>query len=607
MKIKTISSGLGLCITILLVVIHTALFAQEKKDSPFQFHGSNNTFYQYSDKPGVGSLVPEAFLRNDFNAQLVMFGIPLKGGIFYSTESDESRQQMNHYYLELDVNAIKKRLMPDINIPKVPKIPDVKAPDLEVPDVDIPEIENPIPDSIPEPDIEKPDANLLLKFLSGFKTLEIGRTRPDYSELVLSRVSVDGFNIEYNPKIIYAAVCQGEMHREVTNTFGPYDYFFPQKVAFGKIGFGDSDASHILFSAMKAKDKPDNITHPDSINIYPAENFVTGIDVGISFWEKRIAVKAEGAVSLFTENQNSTTLESFTEGFPNWVTNTFNPTLTTHVDYAYKVEPGINFKNTQINAVYSIVGPGYKTMGNPTLKNDRKTIGGTLNQSLFKNQISFNARFDRFENDLLNWNNNKTQTQIISLTTSIRFKKLPYLVLTYSPNSIENTSESGVMTMDMEMINGILGYNYQISKSSWQSTFMFNHQKALLQHNNEVNETNSAMYNFNHNISLQNGMQFMGEAGYTKMQYSGIDRNIRNLGVGFKFRIGKSIRNSFAVLYKDNVDLDKNLALRYGLNIRVKKFASLKFSVAENMRKLFPTDSFAHRDIIVRSTLLIKW
>ena len=607
MKIHLSSSGLGVCITILLVVIHTTSFAQEKKNSPFQFHGSNNTFYQYSDKSGVGSLVPEAFLRNDFNAQLVLFGIPLKGGIFYSTESDDSRQQMNHYYLELDVNAIKKRLMPDINIPKVPKIPDHTVPDVTAPDVDIPDIENPIPDSIHSPEIEKPNANMLLKFLSGFKTLEIGRTRPHYSELVLDMVSVDGFNIEYDPKIIYAAVCQGEMHREITNTFVPYDFSFPQDVIFGKIGLGDQNASHILFSVMKAKDKPDNIMHPDSINIYPAENFVTGTDARLSFWDNQIYLQAEAAVSLFTENQNSATFESFTGGFPAWVSRTFNPTTSTHVAYAYKVESGLNLKTTQISAVYSIVGPGYKTLGNPMLRNDRKTIGGMIYQSLFKNQVAFNARFDRFENDLLNWNNNKTETQILSLSTSLRLKKLPFIVLTYSPNSMENTSELGVMSMEMQMINGVLGYNYQIRKSSWQTTFIVNRQRSLQQFNSQMNETLINLYKLTHNISLKNGVQIMGEAGIMKSSYSGIEITIHNFGGGCKFQIGKSIRNSFAVLYKDNVDRDKNLALRYGLNIRIRKFASLKLSVSENMRKLFPSDPFSHRDIIVRSTLVIKW
>ena len=53
------------------------------------------------------------------------------------------------------------------------------------------------------------------RFLSIFTTLEIGKCRPNYSELTLKGIAVSGVNIEMNPGLFYAAFSMGKVKRAV--------------------------------------------------------------------------------------------------------------------------------------------------------------------------------------------------------------------------------------------------------------------------------------------------------------------------------------------------------------------------------------------------------
>ncbi len=84
--------------------------AGQKKSSPFAFSGTANLYGQFSDRQGVGSEIPQNFVRAEINPNLTIKDIPLGLDILWSTEQNAMKQSINQVAFRFDAQQFKKQL-----------------------------------------------------------------------------------------------------------------------------------------------------------------------------------------------------------------------------------------------------------------------------------------------------------------------------------------------------------------------------------------------------------------------------------------------------------------------------------------------------------------
>lgn len=236
------------------------------------------------------------------------------------------------------------------------------------------------------------------RVLSMFSTLEFGNCHPNYSEFILKGIPLSGINIEVTPGNFYLAFATGEVRRTIS-PFYTTPMGYDQTLTFGKTGFGKKSGSHVFFSFMKAGDKagsaPDgvgiNAQGVDTLHLSPRSNYVAGTEVRIALFKMKLLLDGEVAASLFTRNTDISESVPGNGDVPDWINNFFKPNISSSVDYAYAVKSTLNLNTTKVSVEARMVGPGFISLGNPFLINDRMTFEGRIDQTFSKNQVVISA------------------------------------------------------------------------------------------------------------------------------------------------------------------------------------------------------------------------
>ena len=169
-------------VSILLIVfiggsfLFPCIIQAQNETSPIQFHGSNKLFGQYANRQGTNSQIPASFWRNDLNMTLTVYGIPISSSFFITSEQSDLRQSINNFRIYFDLKALVKNKAKAFAKNKAKGLLNGKAPGF-------------------------------MRFLSNFKTFEVGKCRPNYSDLTLKGISVSGVNIELTPGKFYDVFC----------------------------------------------------------------------------------------------------------------------------------------------------------------------------------------------------------------------------------------------------------------------------------------------------------------------------------------------------------------------------------------------------------------
>jgi len=177
-----------------------------------------------------------------------------------------------------------------------------------------------------------------MRFLSNFKTFEVGKCRPNYNYLTLKGISVSGVNIEFTPGKFYAAFSTGKVKRPIK----PSEISKPtykQKLIFGKIGIGKKRETYFYLTLMQVEDEVNSLpasSEIDAFNVKPQSNFVLGTEGKLSLFKKKFTIEGETAVSIHTRNTRSPALIEDDTEVPSWLTNYLMPNASSSIDYAYK-------------------------------------------------------------------------------------------------------------------------------------------------------------------------------------------------------------------------------------------------------------------------------
>jgi hypothetical protein len=403
------------------------------------FKGTSTLTGYLSNRQGTGQEIPAQYLNWQLSGQLVLMGIPFSCSALLSTMQSELRQPINHVSFRLNTRSMMR--------------PGVKVP--------------------------------ALRFLSHFETLEFGRTRPEYSKLMLSGIMLNGVNIGIRGGGFSAAFAGGiTMHSIHQGTFWGQQY--EQKMVFGRIGLGRKDGSSLYISVLKAKEKPEAldgelhqyIQRPDTfihmadtffipadtipIHHTPSEHLLCGMDGSLVFLRGRLRLEGSLTGCAVTTNLESEALQLDT--LPEWLIKVFQPRLTSSVSWAMRFGASFLTKSSRINASFSRTAPGFQTPGVPYLRQDYQGIEVKGSQMLFKRKLSLQPWLRTYRDNLNHQKGATTHAMILGITALWRPLKLPYISITLSPHK-QSLSGSGTNQRTTATILTITsGKNYLIDK-----------------------------------------------------------------------------------------------------------------------------------------------
>lgn len=404
-----------------------------------------------------------------------------------------------------------------------------------------------------ESGISHPKKEGLENFLSGVKTLGIGRNTADYTELTAQNVMLTGINIEYNPSY-YTAFAAGKIDYGFRDFFGRKLKQYNQHLVLGRIGWGDKDKrSFILTLFTGRKNNYAGLLAADSVN-NTAHLFGYSIETIIKKNENTF-ISAEIAKSTKSNNgyaqmpiTKSNSLFSFSD----------NTNMGLHI----KAQTAIPETDTRLSGFFRKTGQAFQSFSLFTYNTGQQAWQLRADQSFFNRKINLTAMLR--QNDFINplaIQTFRTSTVFKSLQLNVRIPHLPIVNASYYPGSqFYSIDNNNIKQNAYYILNGSVLHSYRIKDIIMNSSFIYNH------YFNKATDSGFILYKgLNYILSqsfLIKRLQLEGSYSYNKqaeLNYYTIDANgdysikdLFRLGGGVKYNrvqqgksyLGESIRLS---------------------------------------------------------------
>jgi len=446
-------------------------YSQTKKKT-FMFSFNSELFGESANRSGTGSEKEPRYGYLDLTPSVSLYGLPISSSFLFSSENSASRQNINSIGLNLDVSTIKDFISERIEKEKDKILEEGKKDLSNLTDKQKDKLESDARSKV------MGKINPMLKFISSFKTLGIGTTYPSYTPFTMQGVPVSGINVEFNPGWFYVAATAQKNQKPINNSS------FRRDLYSGRIGYGQTDKSHIYLTGLYANDKAGSIL-VDSSNqlLTPNSNYLFGIQGKLNLFRDKLSFEAEAVGSMLTRDNRDADLDN--KSIPSFVKNMFHPKISSQVDYSYSIKSIFDNQksNTRVTASLKMVGPGFVTLGNPTLRGDKMEIETRLSQKFVNKQVSVTASFKWFTDNLINSKRYTTNTTIPNLTVNLNFKGYPYVMLAYMPNFMTNDATDPVYKFDYKnhlvLVN--TGHNLRLGTMNLSSnlSYMYNQATSL--------------------------------------------------------------------------------------------------------------------------------
>jgi hypothetical protein len=206
-----------------------------------------------------------------------------------------------------------------------------------------------------------------------------GDYTPSMSRFTAYATRIRGGGVELNPGRLRFAVAAGQAQEATDLTV--FDAAPRRLMYSGLVGYGDPAGTFIELSALRAVD---DSAGADSVSVAPQENAVAALAGG--FGIGRVRFKGDVSASLFSRDVRASELDSTSQ--PSAGEGAFTPRLSSRFDQAWSAESRVTFGRGSVSARLEHVGPGFTTLGNPYLSNDRREARLSANLRLLGGRLS---------------------------------------------------------------------------------------------------------------------------------------------------------------------------------------------------------------------------
>lgn len=315
------------------------------------------------------------------------------------------------------------------------------------------------------------------KYRQFLPTLELGRFNPAYSPLTLSGTSVAGFGVEYQLWKLHLAGALGSTSRAVSGT-DTTDAVYARRLKSLRAGLGRKDATHYYITLLHAADDPNSISRNwrlyDAETVEtttPQENYLLGMEFNLCLLEDALRLESEICGSELIRDNRLKLYDH--KSVPNWLERLLQIRLSSQFDFACRLRPVLNLFSTRLYGEFSLVGPGYRSLGATALRSDNQSYRLGVERDLFDQAISLSAAFARERDNLIGQKLFTTTFTELTVNLNLALPSLPYASLTYSPfwqanQSLASSSQSFSTTISHSFSTGTISHSPQLSVS-WQN------------------------------------------------------------------------------------------------------------------------------------------
>lgn len=607
-------------------------YTQVNLKTPFLFlTGSSSVVGQNSNRQGTNSVQPDDFLRWEFSPTLYLGDIPFSASLLLSTEQRSQLQNINNIAFNFNPDKLLERIrnkaeekilnpaieeyeeikykLQDTAL-KQEEVIKLKARLAELENIkekleNISEADDP-GDIISE--VEKQGSKVpgFQKFLMGFRSLGIGTNYPSYTDYTLNGIPLTGANIEINYGLFYFAVA-GLRNLKAVQKDENNQPTYERKVIGTRIGIGGYNSTHFYFTYLYGWDNENSVKTDSTMFIKPMKNHLLGLEGKISLIKNILNVEGEVGASLFTRDVTAPDIQN--SDIPALFQNLFHVKISSSVDYFYTIKTSVNIDKTQsmFSAGMKMIGPGYRSLGAPNLRNDYLGFEIKLDQKFLNNQVSLSGFFKRDRDNLIPWKSSTTTNTYFGVLIGLRFSKLPYIQFNYSPYYQKNNQLKDNLKVDNKTTLYTLatGYGYSIG-----NLFSFTNVILSLQESRTLIKLNDFSTD---NIMLTQSVSFLFpltvSAGFTmtEIRFSNMYSNIKSFDLSASYTAFDIWNNTAGVSYA----YDKNEYNKTGIfissSIPVWKIGDFEVRAEKNKFKDELTGNTSYNEFLIKATLTSNW
>ncbi len=449
------------------------------------------------------------------------------------------------------------------------------------------------------------------RFMSNFRTLEIGRCRPYYSELTLRGIPLTGVNIEFTPGIFYSAFTSGRTLRAIDGDSLKRPVY-EQNILHGKIGIGKKQGTHFYITYLRAEDDFNSLPPPpevDTIHYLRARaNDVVGAEVRLALFKKKLIIDGEGAASLITNDINAKAFEVEENILPQWAIEYFQPNFSSSADYAYTLNATLRLNTTNITGGWKWIGSQFKTLGNPYLINDRSTWQGRINQTFAKRQVNI-ALFVRHHNDnLIKWKKNSSTVLSYGVNAAFRFRKMPYFIFAYAPNFQETGQDFMKINNAVTMVTATAGHNYKIKNSRANTSLSVFHNQSKTVLEADTNWVQNTTCTFNNMINFGASFNLTLSASYSQMDYLSEIREVIMLNLSGTINSMKGKwQNTLGANYYSQQEQEQKMGFFWSTRVLLMKGSDLGLRIENNIFQSSMNLNEDFNQVVAQLSVRVSW
>jgi hypothetical protein len=294
------------------------------------------------------------------------------------------------------------------------------------------------------------------------------------SKFTLTDVNIKGYGVELYPGILRLTTFSGKTQEAIGTEAS--NSMYERTIYGGKLGIGDESGSHLHFNFLRVYDNKNSLPRDLFRNIEtvttaagarvdtnytgvtPQENMIGSIDWGLHLFNNAFKVKSELAISLFTKDLYSKALEN--SDIPKEVGQYYLLRSTSSGDFALSSEMAYSASMVNVKGGYTLVGPGYTSLGMGSMINDRQVINGALGLNLFAGNFAVQTNFQKQNDNVANQKLYTTDRNTMSFMASVRPLPTLSFALNSNVNMIGNNAVSDTVKVDILTVSYGLNSNY---------------------------------------------------------------------------------------------------------------------------------------------------
>lgn len=606
--------------------------SQIKKQPAVIFKGTSKITGQNSNRMATDSQQPEDFLRWEFNPSILIYNVPFSASLLLTTEQKSSKQNINNFSLNFDPNqlieqiknkAIKKSITPEIDkeyneINTKLQNKNISNEEREKLNKRLKELEKIKSDaedlqSTSDPDelITKANKNGVktsgfTKFLLSFRNLGIGTNYPSFTEFTLDGIPLTGVNVEVNPGLLYFAF-SGIRNLKPIQKSGDSQPVYGRKAIGTRLGIGKYDGTHLYLTHVYIWDDENSIIPDSSTIVTPMKDHVLGLQFKALLFKDKLDIDAETGTSLLTRDVRSPDIKN--SNIPSLIQNIFGINISSSIDYFYSLKTSFDLDKTgtKLSAGLKMVGPGYISLGTPTLRNDNLEEEVKVDQKLFDNQVSISSFLQNDRDNLISWKQSTTSNTSFGFLLGINFPGYPFLSFNYSPFSQKNNQNADSLKIDNKISLYTLstGYGYSIGK-----LFAFSNLTLTLQESKtfkNLSDFSTNTFLFNQSITFSSPLTITGGLGLTEIRLINRYNKIIYYDLNSSYTFPNSIQLTGGLNIANEMKENNKVGVFLESTIPIWIFGTLDVRAEKNIYNDNITNIGNYDEFVFKATLNTKW